>query len=382
MPPPTANDQTGDFGSSEPTLPDAQIGGAGTTLGADIALSTGLTSGPAATTEPAAPQRSSGLIWDWAAATLGASYAIPAALVMLSDRQKGLALAVGVLPGAIIGLLPTRRSRLNTIVLGMAISIPMFLGGVLAGVPVVAVIAIAGLGVGSAVLAARSRLGGIAMSLSLPMVGIGLSYPDLGKAAATAGLMLLGSIFACAVSMLWPEHEAPPPPGAAARPTLGYGIRLGAAGAIAAAIGFLLNLEHVGWACAAALLVMRPAAEMQRLRSVGRVISVAIGALMAILLVRWAPAAWVYSLTAIAALAGASATHRSRWYVTPAFTTFLVFLLLLYGRPQDAASRFSERLLETLLGVGIAYAVGLGIPALARRRNALPGRPGHGPKAR
>lgn len=130
----------------------------------------------------------------------------------------------------------------------------------------------------------------------------------------------------------------------------------------------MLDLEHVGWACAAALLVMRPAAEMQRLRSVGRIIAVAIGALAAIGLVRLSPAAWVYSVAAIAALAACGATHRSRWYVTPAFTTFLVFLLLLYSRPQDAASRFDERLLETVLGVGIAYVFGLALPVLAQRQ--------------
>jgi uncharacterized membrane protein YccC len=199
------------------------------------------------------------------------------------------------------------------------------------------------------------------------MAGVGLSYSGLGKAAAAAGLMLLGSVFGCAISMLWPEHAPAAAPAAAPKPTLGYGVRLGAAGATAAAIGFLLDLEHVGWACAAALLVMRPAAEMQRLRSVGRVIAVAMGALAAIALVRLSPAAWIYSLAAIAALAACGATHRSRWYVTPAFTTFLVFLLLLYSRPQDAASRFAERLLETLLGVGIAYMFGLGLPALTRR---------------
>lgn len=113
---------------------------------------------------------------------------------------------------------------------------------------------------------------------------------------------------------------------------------------------------------------MRPAAEMQRLRSVGRIIAVAIGALAAIGLVRLSPAAWVYSVAAIAALAACGATHRSRWYVTPAFTTFLVFLLLLYSRPQDAASRFDERLLETVLGVGIAYVFGLALPVLAQRQ--------------
>jgi hypothetical protein len=70
-------------------------------------------------------------------------------------------------------------------------------------------------------------------------------------------------------------------------------------------------------------------------------------------------------------VAGAGGTHRSRWYVTSAFTTFLVFLLLLHSDPQHAASRFSERVLETLLGVGLAYAFGLALPALAKRRQGL-----------
>ena len=75
----------------------------------------------------------------------------------------------------------------------------------------------------------------------------------------------------------------------------------------------------------------------------------------------------------IAAVAGAAGTHRSRWYVTPAFTTFLVFLLLLYAHPESAASRFNERLLETLLGVGLAHAYGLALPALVRRRHSSNG---------
>jgi hypothetical protein len=101
---------------------------------------------------------------------------------------------------------------------------------------------------------------------------------------------------------------------------------------------------------------MRPAPEMQRLRSVGRILAVATGALAAIALVRVGPLAAVYGVAANAPVAGAAGTHRSRWYVTPAFTSFLVFLLLLHGHPEDAAARFGERLLETLLGVGIAYA--------------------------
>ena len=319
--------------------------------------------------------RPSGLIWEWSPAALGALYALPAAIVVLDDRSRGLALAVGVLPAAIIGLAPTRRGRFATVVLGACVGVPMFVGGLLSGVPVIAVASIAVLGVMSALLAARSRFGQIVMSLSLPMVGVGLSYSDIGTAAELAALMVLGSLFACLVSMFWPDHPAtrasdrPAPTG----PTIDYGIRLGAAGATAAAIGFALDLEHVGWACAAALLVMRPAAEMQRLRSVGRIVAVACGALAGIALVRVSPPAVVYSVAVIATVAGAASTHRSRWYVTPAFTTFLVFLLLLYAEPESAASRFNERLLETLLGVGLAYAYGLAVPALVQRRHSSNG---------
>ena len=70
---------------------------------------------------------------------------------------------------------------------------------------------------------------------------------------------------------------------------------------------------------------------------------------------------------AIVAVAGAAGTHGSRWYVTPAFTTFLVFLLLLYADRQDTEYRFLERVGETLLGVGIAYVFGLVVPRLSRR---------------
>ena len=69
------------------------------------------------------------------------------------------------------------------VVLGACVALPIFLGGLLAGVPVLAVAAIEGLGVASAWLAARHRFGTLAMTLSLPMVGVGLSYSDVGTAA-------------------------------------------------------------------------------------------------------------------------------------------------------------------------------------------------------
>ncbi len=69
------------------------------------------------------------------------------------------------------------------------------------------------------------------MVLSLPMVArVGLSYSDVGEAAALAALMVAGSVFACLVSMLWPQRPAAPHATAAEPPGLEYGLRLGAAG--------------------------------------------------------------------------------------------------------------------------------------------------------
>jgi hypothetical protein len=92
-------------------------------------------------------------------------------------------------------------------------------------------------------------------------------------------------VYAWLVSLAWPER--PPPaarqPGVSDRGALlRFGLAVGTAGAVCAAIGFIACLEHVGWAPAAALLVMRPSADMQRLRSIGRVASVVAGALAGI----------------------------------------------------------------------------------------------------
>ena len=311
-----------------------------------------------------------GLSWSWESASLGAAYALPAAVVAASDPLHGVALAVGVLPVAIVGLPARRRGRLLLVLIGALTGLPMLVGGLLASVPVLAVAAIAAMAVGAVALAARGSLvGQVAMVLSLPMVGVGLSYSDAGKAADLAALMVAGAAYACLVSMLWPEkagaRERRP---LAAAPTLSYGFRLGAAGASAAAIGFLFDFEHVGWACAAALLVMRPAAEMQRLRSVGRIVAVAVGALLAIALLRLEPAAGWYAVVVLATLGAAAGTRESHWYVTPAFTTFLVFVLLLYSNPEEAGWRLGERLGETVLGVGLAYFFGLALPTLVERR--------------
>ena len=307
-----------------------------------------------------------GLTWDRRGLLLGVVYAIPAAVVVLTDVPRGLALSVGVVPAAVVGLPPTRRARRFIAVLGVLVGVPIFVGSLVAPVPALAVAVVSLFGLGAAWLAQRAtRLGQIALTLGVPMVGVGLSYTDRADAATLALIMIAGSLYAFAVSLLWPPSVAVPPSVAAPPPpTLLFGLRLGFAGATAAAIGFALDLDHVGWAATAAMLVIRPAREMQQLRSVGRLVSVVIGALAGVALARLGPASAVYSLVILVTVGVVAATNRSRWYITPAFTTFIVFLLLLHSNPGTAAERFGERVTETFLGVAIAYLFGVALPTL------------------
>lgn len=312
------------------------------------------------------PRSTSPIVWDWSDALYGAVIAAPAAVTVMSDVPRGLAFAVGVLPSAVMGVLPTRRARAGSIVLGMLTGASLLLGSLLSHVPWVAVPALFLLCVGVAVQSAGHRLGRLALVLSLPMVAVGLSYRDLGEAAGLALLMVLGSCAAFVISQLWPVRDAESAAPSPQRSMLGYGVRLGLAASTSAAIGFALDLDHVGWACAATLLVMRPSRELQEVRSVGRVLAVAAGALAAGVVATVAPEHAVYAVATVGCLAGASATHRSRWYVTSAFSTFLALSLLVYGDPGQAGSRFVERLVETSLGVGVAYLFGLALPRLGR----------------
>jgi hypothetical protein len=300
--------------------------------------------------------------------------AIPAIVVMPFDVSSGLALAFGVLPAAIIGVAPVRRARAQVVVLSLLMGVPIFVGSLLAEEPTLAVVAVVVLSVGAAMLSTRPPVGPFLMTVSLPMIGIGFSYRDVGEAAGLALLIVAGSVFAFLVSLAWPERAVPPArphrgvaPSPSPRSMLGYGVRLGLAGASAAAVGFAFDFDHVGWATAAALLVMRPSADMQRLRSVGRVVSVIVGALAAAGLAILTTAPGWYRLAILVVLTGVAATRPSRWYVTPAFTTFIAISMLLYSQPADAQSRFNERVGETLLGVGLAYFFGLVVPAVTDR---------------
>jgi hypothetical protein len=315
------------------------------------------------------PTVAPGVSWRWSDFAYGLVLALPASAAMASSVPRGLAFAVGVIPAAIVGVLPTRRAQLATLVVGALAGVSMFLGTLLAGVPVLAVPVLLLAVVAAALAAERLPFGMALLTLAVPLMGIGLSFDDLGTGAGLALVMVGGSAWAFVVACLWrPRPPAAPRPHPQVPSLLGYGIRLGVAAALAAAVGFTLDLDHVGWAVGACLLVSRPDLQLQRLRSEGRIVAVLVGAFGAGVLANVTEGAGWYALAAGLAVAGAAATRRSRWYLTPAFTTFLALSLLLWSDPADAESRFAERAGETVLGVGLAWLFVVLAPKFASHR--------------
>ena len=312
------------------------------------------------------------ITWRRGDAIYGLLCAIPAALVALGDVPNGLSLAFGVLPATIVGVGPTRRERAAAIVAGTVMGLSILTGSLLAGTPWLAVLTLLALCPAAALLARRRRRAGmLALTLGLPLVGIGFSFSDPADTVGLAVLLALGSVFGWVVALAWPARPAPAATDGPLPDLLGYGVRLGIAGAIAAAIGFAAGWDHVGWACAACILVMRPAPDLVESRGIGRLLSVLAGGSVAVVLSRLTDEGAIYAVAILLALMGASATHSSRWYITSAFSTFLALSLLTYGATSDAAAgRLNERMGETLLGVGLAFVFGTLIPLAQRRRVA------------
>jgi uncharacterized membrane protein YccC len=199
--------------------------------------------------------------------------------------------------------------------------------------------------IGAAVLASVLPAGRIVLVLCAPLVAAGLSYTDYSHSATTFLLLSLGSAYAYLVSLAWPPrsaHERAQSPLPSRQAMLDYGLRMGLAGAIVYTIGTGLELDHPGWAPAACLLVARPQLDLLRSRGACRMLSVIVGAVAAALLLRTNPSNYVFTILAIGVLAVAAATVGSRWYLTSAFTTLLVFVMLLNGHPEETVGTFQR----------------------------------------
>ena len=188
------------------------------------------------------------IAWSWPHALVGVVYAIPAATVALRDPQLGIPLAVGVLPAAMVGIPPRRRSRIIILVIGVLAGASLFLGGVLAHLPLVlAAILLAAAVVGAALLASALAFGRLVLVLCAPLVAAGLSYDDYASSAQTLLLLSLGAAYACLrLDVVARPQRASTTTGPAPRSEIHARVRmrLGLAAAIVYAIAASVGLDH------------------------------------------------------------------------------------------------------------------------------------------
>ncbi|MGV9793310.1 FUSC family protein [Gordonia sp. NPDC003422] len=312
--------------------------------------------------------------WKWLPAAVAAVAVIPAtAVAATGDIQKGAALAVGIIPAVAVGVARERKRRVVILIAGIILGLPILVGATVSPWPVVAVTTIFLLPILATWLAGhtnRPRLAMLLVVLAPPLVGVGFSEDGFSAGLTLTALFVAGSIATFVVAIVipptWIDEAAAGPAEPVSTPGLGYGLLVGVVGAITAGVGFALDFDHVGWACAAALLVMRPDADLQKWRTAGRFVSVTVGACVAAVMIELGAQVWLFTAAIALAIIAAAGTRGSRWYILPAFTTFLVITMLSYST-DTAGSRVAERIGETLFGLAVAAVVGLGIPAITRR---------------
>jgi hypothetical protein len=310
------------------------------------------------------------IVLDPAEAARGAACALPGAVVLLTANvSAGMVCALGALPAAMVGVPPRRRGAVALLPVGIAFALAYIIGSVVGQVPALAVAAL-GAAASTAIRAAAVKPAArVLPALVVPAFALGMNeaLPDsLALAAAFAG----GTAWAALVAAAWPKR--PPPRPAAPSPqaptnTNTYAYRFAAAGAIGLALGYILDLDHVAWAAAAALFIMRPDPRMARSRALGRAAATTVGVVAAGLILHRGPAEAALAAVVVAALAAMVGTRASRWYVTSAGSG-LVVLLASGALSTDAFhTAFGERLLETLIGATLAVLL---------TRSARPSRPG------
>src|SRR4051794_41116070 len=241
---------------------------------------------------PGAPVGSP-VTWRWADALRGGLCALPALPLAFLNPSIGLAWAMGTLPVAMVPLPPSRNARRRLIGIGAVLAVSVLAGSLCALTAITTVIGIFVAAYASAVAASRAPSGLFALTLCLPVCAIGLSYAP-SEAVALGAVFVASAVFSYVATLAWPEFTAEPShpqPLLTAAFARRYGVLAGLAGATSALAGLAVHTDHLGWAPAAGYFVLRPSADMQRLRSTGRVISVACGAVAGAAFARTTPSA-------------------------------------------------------------------------------------------
>ena len=118
--------------------------------------------------------------WNWNEALRGVVCCLPAAGILLATNiELGIACAIGALPVALMGVTPSRKQRLQALLLGTTFAVVFFLGAAVSQLPLVAVVSLFGVSHGAAVLANKRLIGRIVVGLVLPALAVGLSSDSI-----------------------------------------------------------------------------------------------------------------------------------------------------------------------------------------------------------
>lgn len=303
-----------------------------------------------------------GIAWNWRFAGFGAAMGLVAVvMVFAGEVLTGTYLLIGSVPAAVVGLAPQRDARRPVLIVGVLFGVSILLVSILAVWVPLAVVGMFVVGYLAAQVAAWKPAGVVALSVILPLTAIGLTYQGIADSAKVAGLMILGAIGSYIWALVLPEYEGdvPQQPQMTPAEAKRYGLVLGVAGAVSTLVAFALDVDFVGWLVGSTLLVIRPTWDLLSARGIGRVISVIVGGVAAALLLLADLPTPAIAIVLWLVLVTMAATSASRWYVTPAFTSFLILWALLYGQAErnGVKVKLDERVVDTVIGVAVAYLV-------------------------
>ncbi len=305
--------------------------------------------------------------WDWRAFVLVAISAVPIPFVAFYELHLAFSMVIGLIPAAFAGVGPTRKSRSSILVLGVLIPASLIIGSILSSYTNmwIAASVLALLGISSALMMVRGKY--IWLNMIAPVIAVGLSFTDVQTTLGFAAIMIVQSILAFVVSLVFPKRT---PPQARETPKVPrpeawtFGVLFGLALFTATAISW--GWDHMGWVVGSTGLVMRPSENMQKFRSVWRAASILVGLIIvsAFLLVQPSPTfAILFTMAVMAVCAG---LNKSRAYIMPLFMTICVFMLIEYPITgiNEVFDRFVQRLSEVGLGIIVALIFGLAIPVI------------------
>lgn len=289
-------------------------------------------------------------------------------LLLIGETTFGLLITPSILSIALLGAgSEIKKARIRLLITAAVGPVLLILGSILG---VSALSAIVGLGLGSYFAGrygAKTHFGMFLPFLLLPLFTVGISV-DPPLAVGIAPMLLVGSLWAAIVAIIWPMNNsstssstsAPTPIDKPEDSALNlYGLKLAIGVSIATLLVYVLNFQHVGWAPTAVAIILRPQQDLIKRRGLGRMAGTFLGILIAWLLYNvftqdLVRAAVIGSLGALSI-----SCRRTVLSSLPIASTAAVILLVAISEPTLFTVQGSLRLADNVIAFGIVVSLEL-----------------------